>query len=102
MDFLEQREEYRYMVGNILYESVPIGETEEENKIERIVGDLPKFSFKPLSHVELAEGLDIIDFRRASKITGSNFILFKKALNWITINIITLIWVEISILFIDP
>ncbi|RKY28126.1 MAG: serine--tRNA ligase, partial [Candidatus Omnitrophota bacterium] len=31
----------------------------------------------PLTHIELAENLGIIDFKRASKITGSNFILFK-------------------------
>ena len=77
VDFLEQREEYRYMVGNILYESVPIGETEEENKIERIVGDLPKFSFKPLSHVELISEIGGADLKKASEIAGSRFYYLK-------------------------
>ena len=77
VDFLEQREEYRYMVGNILYESVPIGETEEENKIERIVGDLPKFSFKPLSHVELVSEIGGADLKKASEIAGSRFYYLK-------------------------
>ena len=35
-DFLEEREKYRYIVGNILHESVPIAETEEGNEIIRI------------------------------------------------------------------
>jgi len=40
-------------------------------------GEAPKFDFKPLTHIELAEHLDIIDFVRATKITGTNFILYK-------------------------
>ncbi|MEE9378519.1 MAG: serine--tRNA ligase [Candidatus Lokiarchaeia archaeon] len=77
VDYLEQREKYRYMVGNILHESVPIGETEEENKIERVVGDLPKFSFKPLSHVELISEIDGADLKKASEIAGSRFYYLK-------------------------
>ena len=77
MDYLEQREKFRYMVGNILYESVPIGETEEENKIERTVGDLPKFSFKPLSHVELISEIGGADLKKASEIAGSRFYYLK-------------------------
>ena len=45
--FLEDREKYRYVVGNILHDSVPIAETDEDNKIEREVGNLPKFDFEP-------------------------------------------------------
>ncbi len=77
VDYLEQREKFRYMVGNILYESVPIGETEEENKIERTVGDLPKFSFKPLSHVELISEIGGADLKKASEIAGSRFYYLK-------------------------
>jgi len=77
VEYLEQREKYRYMVGNILHESVPIGETEEENKIERVVGDLPKFSFKPLSHVELISEIDGADLKKASEIAGSRFYYLK-------------------------
>lgn len=77
VDYLEQREKYRYMVGNILHESVPIGETEEENKIVRTVGDLPKFSFKPLSHVELISEIGGADLKKASEIAGSRFFYLK-------------------------
>ena len=42
IEFLVQREEYRYTVGNILHESVPTGETEESNEIIRSIGEKKK------------------------------------------------------------
>jgi seryl-tRNA synthetase len=65
-------------IPNIPHPSIPRGDT-SRNKIVRSVGKVKKPDFKPLSHIELSENLDIIDFRRASKVTGSNFVLFKKA-----------------------
>jgi seryl-tRNA synthetase len=44
----------------------------------RTWGKPRQFQSKPLTHIELAEHLDIIDFARAAKLTGSNFILYKK------------------------
>ncbi|MFA6379354.1 MAG: serine--tRNA ligase, partial [Candidatus Omnitrophota bacterium] len=64
-------------IPNIPHVSVPVG-SPEKNKEVRRVGTIPTFDFKPKTHFELAEGLDIIDFKRASKITGSNFIVYKK------------------------
>ena len=75
--FFDQREKYRYMVGNILHDSVPIGETEEENEIIRTVGKIPKFNFKPLSHVELISIVDGADTKKASEIVGSRFYYLK-------------------------
>jgi seryl-tRNA synthetase len=43
----------------------------------RTWGKAREFKFKPLSHIDIAQNLDIIDFNRATKITGSNFILYK-------------------------
>lgn len=63
-------------IPNILHESIPRG-TAAANKIVRSWGSPRAFDFKPLSHIELCEHLGLIDFSRASKITGSNFILFK-------------------------
>ena len=48
-----------------------------ENKTIKEAGKIYKFTFTPRDHISLAEELDIIDFKRAAKITGSNFILFK-------------------------
>ncbi len=63
-------------VPNIAHSSVPIG-APEEAKIIRTWGEPKKLDFKPLTHVEIAEHLDIIDFPRSTKISGANFILFK-------------------------
>ncbi|MFC1593983.1 serine--tRNA ligase [Candidatus Omnitrophota bacterium] len=71
-----QLQEMLLTVPNIPHESLPIGSA-KKNKIVRSWGEPKKLDFPARSHVELAEALDIIDFRRASKITGSNFILYK-------------------------
>ncbi len=62
---------------NLPHSSVPIGGLESNREI-RHWGKIRRFPFKPATHLELAESLDIIDFHRASKITGSNFVLYKK------------------------
>ncbi|MFX1322986.1 MAG: serine--tRNA ligase [Promethearchaeota archaeon] len=76
-EFFERRENYRYIVGNILHDSVPIGETEEDNEIVITVGKLPKFDFKPLSHVNLITKIDGADTKKASEIAGSRFYFLK-------------------------
>ena len=63
-------------VPNIPHSTVPVGAPEKKQTV-RSWGDLRKFDFSPVSHMELAEHLDIIDFARATKITGTNFVLFK-------------------------
>ncbi len=77
IEYLEQREKFRYMIGNILHESVPIGETEEKNEILRTIGSLPKFNFKPLSHVDLISKIGGVDTKKASEIVGSRFYYLK-------------------------
>ncbi|MBU1125965.1 MAG: serine--tRNA ligase [Candidatus Omnitrophica bacterium] len=61
---------------NIPHASLPRGDA-SQNKIVRTWGQPRVFDFKPAPHVELCQRLDIIDLPRATKITGSNFILFK-------------------------
>jgi len=63
-------------IPNIPHNSVPIG-TAKDNKVVRKWGEARKFDFNPKSHIELGEKLDILDFPRSSKITGSGFCLFK-------------------------
>ena len=65
------------IVPNIPDKSVPIGPDPGGNKLIKEFGKPPKFSFEPRTHIELADILDIIDFKRATKITGSFFILYK-------------------------
>ena len=66
-----------YNIPNVPHSSVPVGKDASANKTVRAWGKERKFDFKPLTHIELGEHLDILDFPRASKITGSNFPLFK-------------------------
>lgn len=63
-------------IPNIPHPSVPRGEP-ANNQIVRSWGEPKKLNFKPKSHIELSQKLEIIDFSRAAKITGSNFILYK-------------------------
>jgi len=77
VEFLEEREKYRYVIGNDLHESVPIGETEESNEIIREFAETPKFDFKPLSHVKLIQDIDGADTKKASEVVGSRFYYLK-------------------------
>ncbi|TFG16266.1 MAG: serine--tRNA ligase [Promethearchaeota archaeon] len=77
VQYLEEREKYRYIVGNILHESVPIGETEESNEIVRTFRKPPKFDFKPQSHVDLISLIDGADTQKASEVIGSRFYYLK-------------------------
>jgi seryl-tRNA synthetase len=63
-------------IPNVAHSSVPVGAPDQAQVI-RTWGEPKKPEFKPLTHIEIAERLDIIDFPRATKISGSNFILFK-------------------------
>jgi len=62
---------------NIPKEDVPVGIDDTENKEIKVVGKIPLFDFEPLPHWELATKLDILDFERASKISGSRFVIYK-------------------------
>jgi len=64
------------VVPNIPHPSIPIGDASCK-QVVRSWGKLREFDFKPVTHVEISQHLDIIDFSRAAKITGSNFILYK-------------------------
>ena len=63
-------------IPNLPHVSVPVGSA-EKNQIVRSWQSPKQFDYKPRTHIEIAESLDIIDFKRASKISGSNFILYK-------------------------
>lgn len=61
----------------------------ENNKVVYTFGELPKFDFTPKDHVELATTLDIIDYERAAKMSGSGFWIYKGAgalLEWALLN----------------
>ena len=65
---------------NIPYDDVPVGKDESSNLEVSKSGTIPKFDFKPKSHYELGESLNMLDFDLASKTTGSRFVFVKDKL----------------------
>lgn len=64
-------------VPNLPDESTPEGQDESANQEARRWGEKPEFSFAAKTHVELGETLGLLDFKRAAKITGSRFAVYK-------------------------
>jgi len=72
-------QQFLLLIPNIPHESVPVGKDEDDNQVVRYWGKKPEFSFKPLPHWEIGEKLGILDFKRAAKLSGSRFALYKGA-----------------------
>ena len=70
--------EYKLLrIPNVPNEQVPQGDSDEDNVEVRRWGEPTKFDFEPKAHWDLGTDLDILDFERAAKITGSRFTLYK-------------------------
>jgi seryl-tRNA synthetase len=59
---------------NLPHKSVPDGLSEEDNVVEREVGEHPQWDFEALDHVTLGERLGLFDSERAAKVSGSRFV----------------------------
>jgi seryl-tRNA synthetase len=66
-------------VPNLPHEQCPVGTSAEDNPVVRVWGEKPNFAFQPKSHIELGESLGMLDFARATKISGSAFALYMGA-----------------------
>jgi len=66
-------------IPNIPHESVPVGTDEEDNKEVRKWGEPRKFDFEYKAHWDIGEDLDILDFERGGKVTGTRFTFLKGA-----------------------
>ncbi|MFC3041025.1 serine--tRNA ligase [Virgibacillus xinjiangensis] len=73
----EQLDRIMLSIPNIPHESVPVGEDEEDNLEARKWGKLPEFEYEAQAHWDIATNLDILDFERAAKVTGSRFVFYK-------------------------
>jgi len=62
-------------IPNVPHASVPDGASDADNPVVRIVGEVPKFDFKPRPHWEIGEALGILDLDRAAKLSGARFSL---------------------------
>ncbi|ERJ12525.1 serine--tRNA ligase [Haloplasma contractile] len=84
-DLDEKLKEYDLKIQDLLlhipntpYDNVPRGTSEDDNVVIREYGKPTEFDFKAKPHWDLVTELDIIDFERAGKITGSRFAVYKK------------------------
>jgi len=64
-------------IPNMTHPNSPIGKDDSENKEIERYGEPPKFDFDPKGHEELMTALDLIDFERGAKVTGSKFYFLK-------------------------
>ena len=62
---------------NVLDDAVPDGASADDNVVARSWGTPRAFEFPPKAHWELGESLDILDFERAAKLSGSRFSILK-------------------------
>jgi seryl-tRNA synthetase len=73
----DQLRDLLLQMPNIPQASVPVGKTEEDNVIVGSWGVPRKFDFEPKPHWTLGEALDIIDFERGVKLSGTRFYVLK-------------------------
>ena len=73
----QQVQEKLLGIPNIPDDSIVDGADESCNRRVRDWGTKPEFSFQPKSHVEIGEELDLIDLKRAAKISGARFAVYK-------------------------
>lgn len=76
----EVEEKLKYVllrIPNIPHESVPAGDSDEDNIEIRTWGEKPTFDFEVQPHWDLGTQLEILDFERAAKVTGSRFVFYR-------------------------
>jgi seryl-tRNA synthetase len=79
LEILERKfKELMEEIPNLPFENVPPGKDDKDNVVVREVGEKRKFDFPPKSYLEIAEKYDLIDIKRAAKISGSRFGILKR------------------------
>jgi seryl-tRNA synthetase len=63
-------------VPNLPHESVPVGKSADDNIVIRTAGEPRQFDFEPQNHWDIGPALGILDFERATKITGARFAVY--------------------------
>jgi seryl-tRNA synthetase len=63
------------VLPNLLDDTVPDGDDEDQNQLIRTIGGVPSFSFTPKDHVALGEGLGLMDFALGAKLAGARFVV---------------------------
>jgi seryl-tRNA synthetase len=68
------------VIPNLPLADVPDGKDEHDNNEVRVWGQKPSFAFEPQQHFDIGEGLGLMDFEIASKLSGARFVVLKGAL----------------------
>jgi len=74
-------EDFVRVVPNLPHESVPLGDSAEQNVEKRRWGTPRKFDFAPKDHVDVGAALGMLDFETAAKLSGARFVVMKGALS---------------------
>ena len=77
-EYFKLRDEYRYKVGNIIDEDVPVSDTEDDNVVVRTFGEIPEYDFELLNHVDLINKIDGADLETAASVSGARFYYLKR------------------------
>jgi seryl-tRNA synthetase len=67
-------------IPNLVHESVPLGPDESANVELRRWGKTPKFDYTIKDHIDMSQGLDLVDLERAAKVAGARFYFLKNSL----------------------
>ena len=65
------------ILPNMTHPAAPVGHTDKDSKTLRVVGDKPKFDFKPKDHVDLCDELKLADFEAGASVAGQKFYFLK-------------------------
>ena len=76
-DIATKLHEHLISIPNLLDDSVPQGDDEDDNELVRIVGEKPSYDFTPQDHVSLGEALGQMDFASAAKLSGARFVVLQ-------------------------
>ncbi len=87
-EYKKLRDDYRYKVGNIIDEDVPVSDTEDDNVIIKEYGNLPEFDFEPLNHVDLIEKINGADLETAASVSGARFYYLKEDIMFLNLALI--------------
>jgi len=79
-------------IPNLPFDDVPVGKNENENVVLRKWGEKPKFDFQPKDYLTLAENLDLIDIKRAAKVSGTRFGYLKNEIVLLELALINLVF----------
>ena len=71
-EYKKLRDDYRYKVGNVIDEDVPVSDTEDDNVVVRTYGEIPEHDFELLNHVDLINKIDGADIENSSNPRPNN------------------------------